>query len=984
MKPVLIYCFSLFLFINSVAQDPDFKFYNVEDGLPSNEIYDIFEDSKGYVWFATDNGVSKYDGQVFNNLSKKDGLPDNVIFFFHEDLKQRIWFVSYSGLLSYYHDDQIYSYTYNDTLNKYLNNITLINNASFYVDSLDNIFFGTVSQGIFEISNQGYLKIHNSNCRVQIQNNDDYSIVASNAKYTDRRARINDMHTIKSLKINNGRGRLKVYSLEHERLLFGNGDELFEIYGDSVLKREISVRGPFTNYSLDRDSNMWISYYGQGIEIFKKNTDEIRYRLFKNITVNAYLKDSQLGSWFGTNSGVYYSSNLDLNIINIGDLKNKKVESLTADFEGQIFFSSHNSSIYSFYKNKLSHIKASHKGIILSLSYDSINKQVLASSLYGHEYINNKGERTKPLIYLSPGLKKISLNYHFNKMVIPFNDSLLWRLHDGITYFNRNNSVITRIDNKKILKKVKLLTLFYSDSVLYIGSKEGLWTYDFDQIKPVFQENELLKSKIVDIAKDEFGNIWLAAKGNGVLCLRNDTVIQFSMKNGLPSDEVTTIFIDGNTTWAGTVNGLSKIIVNDIDSLKFTIENIYRHQGLASNVINDILKVEDVLYVATDKGVSYFNVTEYSSNNKEIPLYFTKVVVSGKDTIVSDYYNLSFDQNNIQITFQALNFKTGFKPLYKYRLIGTEHIWHETSQNSIRYPTLVPGDYTFELSAMNENGVWNASPITISINIDKPYWQSWWFYGLLFFVPLIIIALILFIIYNIKIKESDKRLVLYENLSRLRQEALAQQMNPHFIFNTLSSIQYYINENDKKASNKYLTMFARLMRLTLNNSYQKSIPISEELEALEIYIKLEQLRFSNKFTYKINIPTNIDPQKYLIPSLLLQPFVENSIWHGIMHMSDKGGEIQINLEKTKGELLFTVIDNGIGRGKSAEINSKVNKTHKSLGAKITESRLRLINSSKANKLVVSYSDLINEKGMSGGTRVRIRLPLIENKDANYS
>jgi len=246
------------------------------------------------------------------------------------------------------------------------------------------------------------------------------------------------------------------------------------------------------------------------------------------------------------------------------------------------------------------------------------------------------------------------------------------------------------------------------------------------------------------------------------------------------------------------------------------------------------------------------------------------------------------------------------------------------------------------------------------------------------FTVLVIIFVIFYSFYRLKLREVNRRYKLHENLTRLKQEALAQQMNPHFIFNTLSSIQYYINENDKKASNKYLTMFSQLMRMTLDNSYQKTISIAEEVKTLNFYIKLEQLRFEGKFEYEIRICDEFDPSKYQIPSLLLQPFVENSIWHGLMHKETKDGKLDICINKYKNEIQCKISDNGVGRFKAEQINTKRNKTHNSLGSKITESRLKLINSLYGNDLSIIYNDLVDSSGNAEGTEVIIRLPLIEH------
>jgi len=246
------------------------------------------------------------------------------------------------------------------------------------------------------------------------------------------------------------------------------------------------------------------------------------------------------------------------------------------------------------------------------------------------------------------------------------------------------------------------------------------------------------------------------------------------------------------------------------------------------------------------------------------------------------------------------------------------------------------------------------------------------------FSLMLVTAVIVRIIFRVKLKESQKRNLLHNNLSRLKQEALAQQMNPHFIFNTLGSIQYYINENDKDASNKYLTMFSNLMRMTLTNSHKKNISIKEELKALEIYIQLEQLRFEDKFNYKFNVDPLIDIGLYKMPSLMLQPFVENSIWHGIMHKIDSDGLIEINLTKKDDFLEFVIQDNGIGRKKSGELNKKNRKKHQSLGSKITESRLQLISSLHGNAMSIEYNDLQDINKNDCGTRVTISLPILAN------
>ena len=242
---------------------------------------------------------------------------------------------------------------------------------------------------------------------------------------------------------------------------------------------------------------------------------------------------------------------------------------------------------------------------------------------------------------------------------------------------------------------------------------------------------------------------------------------------------------------------------------------------------------------------------------------------------------------------------------------------------------------------------------------------------------LLIILIIVFVYHFILQREKKKQLNLKQQLNLYMQKALIQQMNPHFFFNTLNSIQYYILKNDKVTSNKYLSMFARLMRTTLNNSQSEVIPLSDELDALKTYIELEQLRFVNRFDFSIEIEDDIDSGSINIPPFILQPYIENAIWHGLMNLEEgKNGILLIRISRQENKLLCIIEDNGIGREKAKEINAKSGK-FPSLGTRITETRISLINQLYKSKFSVDYSDVLNDINEISGTRVEITLG-IEN------
>jgi tetratricopeptide (TPR) repeat protein len=220
-----------------------------------------------------------------------------------------------------------------------------------------------------------------------------------------------------------------------------------------------------------------------------------------------------------------------------------------------------------------------------------------------------------------------------------------------------------------------------------------------------------------------------------------------------------------------------------------------------------------------------------------------------------------------------------------------------------------------------------------------------------------------------KISEMDRR------ISEVTLANLRQQMNPHFIFNTLNSIQYYMYQHDKLATNNYLTKFSSLMRKVLENSQHTAIPLRDELDALQLYLDLEKIRFKDKFNYLISVDDEIDPLMYKIPTMLIQPYVENSICHGLMP-ADYNGQIKIDVRLEKNYLACTIEDNGIGREAAMEKKAKQNGNHNSLGTQITSSRLDIVNALCGTCLKTIYSDLKDDNGIPMGTKVEIHIPIM--------
>jgi hypothetical protein len=330
---------------------------------------------------------------------------------------------------------------------------------------------------------------------------------------------------------------------------------------------------------------------------------------------------------------------------------------------------------------------------------------------------------------------------------------------------------------------------------------------------------------------------------------------------------------------------------------------------------------------------------------------------------------LSHTEINVNIAFASSDYVNPEQTTYEYRLIGAEETWKNLgTQSQLSLVGLNPGNYILEINGISSAGIKSTSPARLSIVMEPPIYNTGWFYFLLLSVTAGII--ILYIRHRVFLLKKDAQIK--RKLAEKEMQALRSQMNPHFIFNSLNSIKSFIIDNNPRTASNYLTKFAQLMRHILNHSKVDEITLDEEIEALELYIELEQIRFSSKFTYEKYIDPNIQKDNILIQPLIIQPFVENAIWHGLMHL-ETGGVLMIKILDLDGFITIEIIDNGIGRKRSGEIQNTQTKKQKSHGMNITKERL-------AAKYLDNYKLEIFDKDLDGikatGTVVKLTIPKI--------
>jgi hypothetical protein len=392
---------------------------------------------------------------------------------------------------------------------------------------------------------------------------------------------------------------------------------------------------------------------------------------------------------------------------------------------------------------------------------------------------------------------------------------------------------------------------------------------------------------------------------------------------------------------------------------------------------------DSMIYVGTPAGLSYFNDSKVQTGEL-CHLRLLGLINSGKDRI-NDTANLTipYQAKDIRFEFVGISYRSVGSIQYRYRMLGLDSMWRETSETFLDYPSLPSGGYVFQLEATNKFGV-RSSMLSLPFRVQTPYWEAVWFKMSLF---TILIGLTWMLV-GWRIRYLRNRQQEKEHLIRQRAEmentALLAQMNPHFIFNCLNSIQQFVFDKDMMATNEYISSFARLIRATLNHSSRPFISVAEEVEYLTDYLSLEKMRFKNKMDYFVEVETGLDTDDLLLPPMLLQPYVENCVRHGLRHKTNGQGYVHIHFWKLGEKLTVTIRDNGIGRKKALEYKTGEHIEYQSKGMSLTSSRIEMINVLYKSKIEVSIEDMLDGAGRPDGTRIVIEFPVFQDGERQIS
>jgi ligand-binding sensor domain-containing protein len=444
-------------------------------------------------------------------------------------------------------------------------------------------------------------------------------------------------------------------------------------------------------------------------------------------------------------------------------------------------------------------------------------------------------------------------------------------------------------------------------------------------------ENGLPNNYVYSVAKDSAGNIWLSTNlGLASMSSASGIWHRYTIEDGLSALEFNTASICTTSTgsiWFGGVNGLSSINPQPIPGNTYSPKPVFT----AINVMGQPLQ-----------------------SDTAIP-YLSSLI-------------LPHSKNFISFEFQTPLFSQTESIQYQYQLTSVDTGWISNgNKNFVNYTQLKPGQYTFLVRSANSSGIWSQQFAALTVTITPPWYGTKWFSVL----AVLFTTLLAIVLYNLRIKNIKSKAAVKQKIAEVKMQSLRAQMNPHFIFNSLNSIENFIMRNEKRLASDYLNKFSQLVRSILDSSLNEMVPLAKDMEALKWYVELEQLRFNNKFSYKEITDKSLLQGDYSVPSLLIQPYVENAILHGLANSDKDGLLLSVEVLLQENQLKYIISDNGVGRAKAAEYNRQNKPNHKSVGLEITEDRINLFNNT--NKSTVVIADILDTNGKIAGTKVEVTL-----------
>ena len=976
------------------AQNNGLREYTLEDGLPQSQVYDIIQDDIGYLWLGTrGGGLSQFNGEEFKTWNEDDGLLSNYIhslYFANDSL-----FIGTSRGLSIKTKKKFYNIE-GPQINKILqfsNTTYLATNTGVYaydaIKGLKKIILDpkintSIVQDIafdgklfWITTNSGLWKLNNIN--------KDATIMVRHSAYNFTSALYHE-------------SKVFAAAVDHGILVLNTNAKS---YGNNW------ILGPLNVNDLSiLDKELWISTSNEGITILDASTYKLKRKLNRKngLTVSNIRKvisDHQSNCWIATSGGGFYkySQNNFTHYNQDTGLKGNRVYAVHT-INNKIWASNSESGLIKIDNKSIDHIKQEERFAdlkIKTLTSDrrgniwagTEGKGIIFKEIKLKDSISGRKKYKKEVIENHVINKKRGLLSDWIRSISIVNDTI-WAASysSGITRFiydykkHRVRS-IKKFNKKNGIKDLDIKHMISDgNGKIWYATEKGSIGY-IKRNKVTHFENILEQNTPINTFLFKDKKMYLGTAGQGIWWASLKEELSFNKlkgeKNLYSNNIYQMIFDDLDHLWVGTERGVDRVKINLLNQIS-DVFHYGRNDGFLGieTCLNAVSKDDKGnLWFGAIYGLTKYEPREIEKITIKPEILFENVEISYQTLDSINPNTLAKNKNILQLTPEQTELSFSYKTVdldhpndieYRYKLNKTA--WSPwSSEKKQNLAGLAYGAHSF--SAQSRNYRWEESePITLNIFIDSPIYKKTWFqFTILGIVLLVLFISTLLYIRKVKLKnkEERERLQMQNHLLSLEQKALRLQMNPHFIFNVLNGIKAMGTSNPTKM-NSTINTFATLLRETLYNSRKDNITLDQEMKTLKHYIEIEKLMANKSFEYSISIHSEFDPEEVLIPPMLIQPFVENAIRHGILK-GNRDGKLKVFFNTNQEFLHCKILDNGLGIFQSQKAKTKTD--HQSMALTVTRERLESI----SGKDVLQIRELIEKDASVAGTEISFQIPL---------
>jgi len=972
MNKSLLFLISLVLFIpfGYRSQDAFYQSITINNGLPSNSVYNVHEDSKGFIWFSCDEGLYRYDGIQFKSYRspKQETYSGSGIV---EDKFGRIWYQNFDGYTFYVSN--------NDTLIPFKS----VGKAIYYPPNATSDF-------IFILEGKSIVAIDiNSTKRVKTFQINELPIVSSvvfkNEYYFTAGNHIykitKDLKLQKTVEIPVDKEEFNYLFTDNKSIYFtkktGIGNAIWEIEGTRKIKKIVDLPSDLIIQKTRILNNQLCLMTTQGFYRYTMMGKFINC-LFKTKNISDVIIDRKNNYWLSsTVEGIILVPDAKVTISSFENLFPYKI--LTD--EGSIIFTSKNEKIARF-NPKTNAVNIIYEGFNNAIPYyeylDKEKNEFVYVQSDGFVYFTNYSSH-KLVEKLNFAIKKIEkldekysafagtgiLGFYIHKKDVN-RSSKYDKYIKNLEQVEYSNLIFYRLPSQS---RTKSIFIDKAANTIYFVTNSGLYTWkngDFKELKD--HGKSIVLSNIFKWRKQLFG-----FGINGIL-----RTIPFNSKD--VKKEFQSLLQQNDLKQVKVQEG--KLIVRTRTTIFVYVEKnnqLISSFDISNLECNDFALINSNLYISTSKGLINWDINNEISKRKKGLFELLSINISDQNFPLNKKLQLNHTQNNLTINFAILDF--GIKSIENvfYQVNNSEWKLIDPQVRTLNFPALASGEYVIRFKGIINGKTENFK--SIYFQISYPFWLTNWFFALLFISVLgLLLAYYRYQLSVVKMRNNliNDKIKLESNLSKSLLSSIKSQMNPHFIFNALNTIQAYIYLNDKVKATNYLSKFSKLTRSILEMSEKEKIALSDEIVALQLYLELEEMRFQDDFEFKLNVNVD-DVDSIFIPSMLIQPYIENAVKHGLLHLSTKK-KLSIDFSLEGSNLLVVIDDNGIGRKRANEINEKRSSQQSGAGfsTKANERRLEILNT--IANIGVQIIDKLDEHSQPSGTQVILKIQVTKNNE----